>query len=219
MPKRITYLEKRDGMPREAFRAHWSTAHAEIARALPGVVAYRQNHVHQSFALASEGNSYAVDGIVELWFEDEGVVRAGYDSDVAERLAADETNFLSGLTGGAVSASEPHGPSPHKLWLLARWQNEESADQDAVTAWADRMADEWFGAIDASVNFLAPGCQLLTRNALRAEPLIPQVAMAFAFADETSAATAASQVYKSIKSLTGVVNGVHGYLAHELVII
>jgi uncharacterized protein (TIGR02118 family) len=219
MPKRITYLEKRDGMSREDFRAHWSTTHADIARDLPGVIAYRQNHVRPFLVLPSCGDAYAVDGIVELWFANESVVHAGFESDVAQRLAADETNFLSGLTGGAVSANEPYEVSPSKLWLLARWCCEAAVDREAVTAWADRVVDEWPGALGASVNFLSPDAPLLTRSALRTEPRIPQVAIAFSFANEAAAAEAASRASESLDSMQGVLECVHGYLAEELVIL
>lgn len=219
MPKRITYLEKLDGLPREDFRAHWSTTHADIAHDLPGVTAYRQNHVRPASAVSSGGDAYAVDGIVELWFADETVVRAAFDSDVAERLAADETSFLSGLTGGAVVADEPYEPSPNKLWLLGRWRSEDAVDRDAVTAWAERVIGEWPGALHASVNFLIPDAPPLTRTALRTEPQIPQVAIAFSFANEAAAAAAGVHIAESSGPIQDVVDNLHVYLAEELVII
>ncbi|MCU1434153.1 MAG: hypothetical protein JWR71_878 [Pseudarthrobacter sp.] len=101
MPKRITYLEARTDKSREAFRTHWSTTHADIARGLPGVTAYRQNHVLPAAGASAaasageepaEGQAYCVDGIVELWFADEDVAGAGFASDVAARLIVDEPN-------------------------------------------------------------------------------------------------------------------------------
>ena len=218
MPKRITYLEKRDGMPREDFTLHWSTTHADIARDLPGVIAYRQNHVRPPSASPS-ADAYAVDGIVELWFADESVVHAGFDSDVARRLAADEPNFLSGLTGGPVSADNPYEPSPHKLWLLARWRSDTSADHEAVTAWTNLRAAEWSGALSASVNYLNPGGQLLTRKALRSEPRIPQVAIAFGFTSGQLAANAAATIANGLGPIQGMLDNIHVYSAEELVII
>jgi len=219
MPKRITYLEKRDEMSREDFSEYWSTIHADIARDLPGVVAYRQNHVRPSSGAPSSSAPFAVDGIVELWFADESVVRAGFESDIAQRLAADETNFLSGLTGGAVAADEPCEVSPGKVWLLARWCREAAGDQETVRAWAEGVVDELPGALRASVNFLIPDAPVLTRPALRAEPRIPEVAIAFSFADETTAAQAASGLAVSGSRMQGVLSGVDVYLAEELAII
>ena len=89
---------------------------------LPGVTDYRQNHVLESAPGLGAG-LYRVDGIVELWFAADDVVHAGFDSDVADRLILDEQEFLSGLTGGPVTAGAPHAPWPFKLWVLARWRD------------------------------------------------------------------------------------------------
>ena len=219
MPKRITYLEARVDKSREAFRAHWATTHADIARGLPGVTAYRQNHVLETVLEPGSGGGYRVDGIVELWFADESVVHAGFDSDVARRLAADEPNFLSGLAGGPVSADDLYEPSPHKLWLLARWRSDTSADHEAMTAWTNLRAAEWSGALTASVNYLNPGGPLLTRKALRSEPRIPQVAIAFGFTSAQSAADAAAAIADALCQIQGMLDNIHVYSAEELVII
>lgn len=219
MSKRITYLERRDQMPRSDFSRHWSTAHAEIARQLPGVTAYRQNHVRPHAALPLGDDAYAVDGIVELWFANEDVVHAAFDSDVADRLATDETSFLSGLTGGAVFAEEQCEIRPHKLWLLARWRSEEAPDRDAVGEWsAEQVAGcrEIFGA---SANYLDPGAELLTRSSLRSDPRLPQIAIAFGVSSETAADTAAEWIAGNLDALSGRLDRIHLYLADEVVIV
>ncbi|MFJ4264406.1 EthD family reductase [Paenarthrobacter nicotinovorans] len=221
VPKRITYLEKRDGMSREDFRKHWSTIHADIARDLPGVVAYRQNHLYQASPDGSPTDGgFAVDGIVELWFADDSVVNAGFDSPVASRLAADEVNFLSGLVGGAVEAAEPYAPCPTKLWVLGRWMDAQAPDPGRVAAWADSQGAQWPGAGHVSVNFLHPEAPLLTRAALRSDPDLAQVAIAFSFEDGEAAAAAIDNVLEDMESaLFGVVVNARAYLAEELVII
>ena len=206
-------------MPRDDFRLHWSTTHAEIARDLPGVTAYRQNHVRPHPALPVDDGAYPVDGIVELWFADENVVHAAFDSDVADRLAADELRFLSGLTGGAVSADEPCEPWPHKLWLLARWSSETAADQAAVNGWAQQLAAGRPDALGLSVNYLKPDAELLMRKSLRSEPGIPQVALAFGFPNESAAVRAATRIPESLETIRGVLDRIHGYLVEEVVII
>jgi uncharacterized protein (TIGR02118 family) len=219
MPKRITYLEKRDRMPREDFRLHWSTTHAEIARDLPGVTAYRQNHVLPVSVLPAGDDAYPVDGIVELWFDDEDVVQAAFDSDVADRLAADELRFLRGLTGGAVSATQPYEVWPHKLWLLARWRNGTDTGLEAVDGWAEQLAGRCPGALGVSVNYLRADAELLTRKSLRSDPRLPQIAVALGFDSKTTAAAAAACIAESLDPLRGVLDRIHGYLAEEVVII
>lgn len=219
LPKRITYLEKRDGMAREDFRTHWSTVHANIARELPGIAAYRQNHVAKAVTAPEDGMPYRVDGIVELWFEDEGAARAGYGSEVADRLVLDEPRFLSGLSGGPVTAPGIPDPRPHKVWLLARWRDAETADLPAIEAWAAGLAAELAGAPDAAVNTLAPGAELLLRDALRHEEEIPEVAVVLGFDDGEAAAAAAARVGERLDGLRQILRRVHVYVAEELVIV
>ena len=218
MLKRITYLEKRDGLAREAFRAHWSTTHADIARGLPGVTDYRQNHLLESVP-GLGGGLYRVDGIVELWFADDGVVQAGYKSAVAERLIVDEQEFLSGLTGGPVNAGSPHPPWPFKLWVLARWRDEADTDVEAIERWACQLSTTFDGALGRGVNVLVPGADLLVRAALRREDQIPEVAVSFGFADEPAARAAASVLADQLGGVRDFLTGLYARVAEELVII
>lgn len=222
MPKRITYLEKRDGLTRDAFRAHWSTTHAEIARGLPGVTAYRQNHLLESAPGLGAG-LYRVDGIVELWFADDDVVHAGFNSAVADRLIVDEQEFLSGLTGGPVNAGAAHAPWPFKLWVLARWRDDADADVEAVDRWASQLSATFDGGLGWGVNLLVPGADLLVRAALRREEEIPEVAVSFGFADPAAAHAAANaltgQAAGHLDGVEDILTGLSARVAEELVII
>ncbi|MDB5876117.1 MAG: hypothetical protein JWQ07_5559 [Ramlibacter sp.] len=219
MPKRITYLEARVDKGQEAFRSHWSTTHADIARELPGVTAYRQNHVLQSVLEPLAGGAYRVDGIVELWFADENVVQAGFESDVASRLIVDEQNFLSGLTGGPVTAAAPHPPWPYKLWVLARWSQRAEPDPDAVDRWAGQLCKTVDGALGWGVNVLVPEAELLVREALRREEQIPEVAVSIGFADQARARAAVDGLGQGLDSVQDVLTRVHACVAEEIVII
>lgn len=216
MPKRITYLEARADKSREAFRAHWATTHADIARGLPGLTAYRQNLVLETVLEPGSGGGYRVDGIVELWFAEDDVVQAGFDSDVVDKLIVDELNFLSGLTGGPVTAEVPHAPWPFKLWVLAHWAE---PSPDAVERWAKQLVKTYDGALDWSVDVLVPGADLLVREALRREERIPEVAVSLGFVDEASARRAANSIGESLDGVSDVLTRVHGCLAEEIVII
>jgi len=218
VPKRITYLEKRDGLARDGFRTHWSTTHAEIARALPGVTDYRQNHVLESAPGLGAG-LYRVDGIVELWFAADDVVHAGFDSDVADRLILDEQEFLRGLTGGPVTAGAPHAPWPFKLCVLARWRDGTENGCEAVDRWAEQLSAKFDGALGRGVNVLVPGAELLVREALRREEQIPEVAISFGFADEAAARAAARALPAHADGVQGVLAGLYALVAEELVII
>jgi len=170
VPKRITYLTKRSDLSAEQFSAHWSTSHAAIAVNLPGIESYRQNHV-----VGGGSSVYNVDGIVELWFANDEVVTAGIDSEVADLLVEDEPRFLSGLVGGAVDSGAPTQYWPTKVWVLARWTDQDASD--VLVAWSRRTA-RGIGAV-AAVNIVDPSGPQLTRERLTVNPRPPQVAVCF----------------------------------------
>lgn len=203
MPKRITYLEKKDGSTESSFREHWMSTHAEIAKDLPGVIAYRQNHVVASVPKEGDSRPYAVDGIVELWFEDETAAGAGFGSDVADRLVQDEPEFLSGLVGSAVRASGPTPLWPGKIWLLGRWAS--GPDEGAAQQWAEELSDERFHGSGVSCNFQIAEAPLLVRSALRQDPAMAQAAIAFGFttlADAVQAFPAAERALSECEFLS-----------------
>ncbi|MDQ0615169.1 uncharacterized protein (TIGR02118 family) [Microbacterium sp. W4I4] len=210
MPKRITYLTKRDDLTREQFRAHWATPHAAIAVDLPGVVSYRQNHV------VSEGASrYDIDGIVELWFASDDAVGAGLDSDVADRLIEDEQRFLSGIVGGTVLSGAPTPHWPYKVWVLVRtlapWAG------DGVSVWVDDTATS-VGALGHAVNVADDDGPRLVRERLRVSPEPPRVSVCFGFENIAAATGACDDIARASRDLDGVIDA-DVLLAEELVII
>lgn len=186
MPKRITYLTKRADMTRAAFQSHWSGPHARIAVDLPGVRAYRQNHVLEQGAVIS-----GIDGIVELWFEDEGAAAAGFDSDVADRLVVDEPRFLSGLVGTAVASDDPTLACRGKIWVLIS-QVSGPALVDAAERWA-ATASERTGALLCSVDAADLDAPRLVREALHAT-VPPHIAVSFGFASASDATEAMQHI-------------------------
>src|SRR5215471_2876862 len=74
---RMGLLNRRSGMSTAAFRDHWRQAHGPIAARLPGLRRYHQNLVVDA---EQRGIEYArgpvsIDGISELWFDDEESMR------------------------------------------------------------------------------------------------------------------------------------------------
>lgn len=86
MLKQITWFRKRTDLSRKAFAEHWRTRHAAIVSTLPGIRRYVQNH--------ATGESEAVDGIAEVWFDDIDAMRANVGRPELDRIRADEPNFL-----------------------------------------------------------------------------------------------------------------------------
>lgn len=162
--KRITYLARRVDLTQDQFSAHWSTTHADIARDFPGLVAYLQNHVLEREQVNGGFASFAVDGIVELWFEDADAAGVGFGSELADQLIEDEKRFLSGLTGSAVAPGPPTPPWPFKVWLLG----------------ASRLTTP-VDAVGSARNELEPGAPVLEREALAEMFELPAVAQCWGF--------------------------------------
>jgi uncharacterized protein (TIGR02118 family) len=75
-------------MSPEEFAQWWLTEHAPLARTLPGVREIR-------FNLVTDGND-DVDGIAELWFDDQAAFEAAYATEVGRAVAQDSLDHVAG---------------------------------------------------------------------------------------------------------------------------
>jgi uncharacterized protein (TIGR02118 family) len=82
MFKAIILLQRRADMDRAQFAHWWLGAHAALARGLPGLRGLRFNLIDMP-----EGGD--VDGVSELWFDDQAAFEAAYASDHGRAVAAD----------------------------------------------------------------------------------------------------------------------------------
>jgi uncharacterized protein (TIGR02118 family) len=99
MQVRMGLLNKPEDWSLARFRQHWREHHAQLARQLPGLRHYQQNHVVDS---AQRGIQYArgpeqLDGISQLAFDDDEAMRAAFATDVGPKLVADENHFIGRL--------------------------------------------------------------------------------------------------------------------------
>jgi uncharacterized protein (TIGR02118 family) len=97
MMRRITLLRRRESISAEEFSAHWAGPHAAIARRFQALAKYTQNHVVERLD-GARADTYATDGIAELWFPSEESLKAALASPVIAQLTEDEPRFLSGVT-------------------------------------------------------------------------------------------------------------------------
>lgn len=97
--KRVTLLAKRDGMSASDFRSYWAGPHGKLALEMDGVSRYIQNRVDKVLWSRFAVPAFSVDGIVELWFDDEEAMRRAQASSIGKQhIPADEPNFLRGWT-------------------------------------------------------------------------------------------------------------------------
>ncbi len=83
-------IQRKDGISRQDFSAHWRNIHAPLAVKIPGIHRYVQNHTPPFLS-----RNPAYDGIVEIWMDDEAAVKAAFDSlEYRNGAYVDEPNFV-----------------------------------------------------------------------------------------------------------------------------
>lgn len=101
--RNFTMLTKREDLSTEEFRDYWRNVHAPMARRLPGLVAYVQHHVVDSFARSDVPAPDAnIDGVTELVFTSRAAMDEALNSELGRRLAEDAKNFMSQMRGYVV---------------------------------------------------------------------------------------------------------------------
>jgi len=84
MMKVVYVMFKKAGMSRKEFRGCWKDTHAPIAKEMPGLKEYVQNHA----LVDPEGNEPPYDGFDELYFESQEAMEEALASSEGERLSA-----------------------------------------------------------------------------------------------------------------------------------
>jgi uncharacterized protein (TIGR02118 family) len=95
MIKVLSLLTRKEGLTHEQFVAHWRDIHGPLALSVPGIRRYVQSHIEGTRTRADIPESdVAVDGIAELWYDDEASLRASAATPEAKRLYADGALFI-----------------------------------------------------------------------------------------------------------------------------
>jgi uncharacterized protein (TIGR02118 family) len=97
----------------EDFRRHWRERHSTLARKLPGLRRYQQNHVVDSVqrGITYSRGSEHLDGISMLWFDSEQAMREAIATDAGRALVADESHFMGDLRIVALDQVEVIPPA------------------------------------------------------------------------------------------------------------
>ena len=95
MIKILSLLTRKDGMTHDAFVRHWRDIHGPLALSVPGIRRYVQSHIETTRRRADIAETEVeVDGIAELWYDDEASLRASAATPEAQRLYADGALFI-----------------------------------------------------------------------------------------------------------------------------
>lgn len=103
---RCGVFSRRPGLSDQQFRDHWINVHGALAKKLPGLGTYRQNHILERIHEADDSPVQAIDGISQLSFPS---VAHMVTSDASPEYAAckeDIPKFQGGITILVIEADE-----------------------------------------------------------------------------------------------------------------
>ena len=89
MLKFMVVLYRRSDLTPEQFRRHLEQVHAPLAKQLPGLRKYRQNHVSHDSTRKHPG----WDAVIELYFDDRATMEASWQSPQGSASDADLPRF------------------------------------------------------------------------------------------------------------------------------
>ena len=103
MIKSIGLLTRKDGWTHEQFMTHWVETHAPLAHAVPGLRRYVQNHIKGERTRADiPATNVEIDGVAELWFDDQAAMEAAAKTPEMKALHADGALFIGRIKSYVV---------------------------------------------------------------------------------------------------------------------
>lgn len=119
----ISLMRRRPDLTFEQFRDHWLDPHGTMTAALPGVRRYVQHHPVDAPGTNALAHQLAIDGIPELWFDDNEARRIAYTSPRIAACNVDSEHFVGAVTRlvtePSVVLAAPPMTNPARLLLLA----------------------------------------------------------------------------------------------------
>jgi uncharacterized protein (TIGR02118 family) len=103
MIKTIGLLTRKDGWTHEQFTKHWVEIHAPLAHAVPGLRRYVQNHITgERTRVDIPATAVEIDGIAELWFDDQPALDTAAGSAEMKALHDDGATFIGRIRSYVV---------------------------------------------------------------------------------------------------------------------
>ena len=95
MIKSLTLLTRKAGLTHDEFMRHWVEIHAPLARKVPGIRRYVQTHLLEERKRPDIPSSdVEIDGVAELWYDDQEAMRKALASPEGKALYADGALFI-----------------------------------------------------------------------------------------------------------------------------
>jgi uncharacterized protein (TIGR02118 family) len=103
MIKTIGLLTRKNGWTHAQFMTHWVEVHAPLAHAVPGLRRYVQNHITGERTRADiPATVVEIDGVAELWFDDQAALEAAARTPEMKALHADGALFIGQIRSYVV---------------------------------------------------------------------------------------------------------------------
>ena len=103
MIKVVGLLTRRSGISHEEFVRHWLEVHGPLAHAVPGVRRYVQSHIVGTRTRPDiPETDVEVDGIAELWYDDEAALARAAATPEMKRLTDDGALFIGRIKSYVV---------------------------------------------------------------------------------------------------------------------
>ena len=107
--KRVSFIQRRPEITPQQFRHEWWNIHGDYVRDFKGVRGYQQSLI-LGRSLAGRNCSYdevAIDGIVELYFDDLSALEADFASEAGQRAQHHGPRFLRAVSTYLVEQDRP----------------------------------------------------------------------------------------------------------------
>ena len=103
MIKTVGLLTRKSGWTHEQFMKHWVETHAPLAHKVPGLRRYVQNHISGERTRADiEATAVEIDGIAELWFDNQAALETAARTPEMKALHADGALFIGRIKSFVV---------------------------------------------------------------------------------------------------------------------
>lgn len=121
-------FSRKEGISEADFNDHWLKVHGELARHMPGVHRYLQNHIRERLFEVQPFPSHEIGGISQQWFDDIGAMERCERSPEYAAVKRDIPNFQGAITilvlQGAPVIDAPAATGSAKLLVLSRRRGE-----------------------------------------------------------------------------------------------
>jgi len=107
MIKVLGLLTRKPSLTHEAFVDHWLNVHGPLALAVPGIRRYVQSHIAGTRTRPDiPETAVEVDGIAEIWYDDEEAMQRAAASPEMKRLTDDGALIISQIKSYIIDEKE-----------------------------------------------------------------------------------------------------------------